>query len=599
MNSLQKAIGSNPSDTQLLALKNLSNCIQSAASVVSSASTALGVEHADHVSIAHSSEFGDLFPSEPGETMLRWMSSNTVYGFEEEPTAEPSSRQHKVRSDYPRPVEGSPEPEQYDSDTDLEIEIVQALLKRGKEKFQAKDFGAAERLFHNCLTRISSNLSMVSLHHIPRSKTEIKTLLLDVYLAEEKWDEAQSLLLEKIGVGSRDKSSDNGRVLKDILTLIDVLIHKSSYAEAHLYGRRALKGYRKMGLEGVSGVESSLKALMRICHMNGDWDEGDAYAEILSDFLQLNPSNSNSTGAAESNAQRSESPSPLQNPRDGPPEERKQETNRSDSEKLLNTVSLDIMATNQMLSDFGPIQIPRIAPEKAGQYAALFEKSPAQNGVLLIEDAKLIFERSGLPTENQCPTTLRKSMQDSPQQPPALVPDLLTESPHLCSIIGEENPHPKTVSKLALKEMSSPKLDRTPPTSSSDANKEWTMDRVLLWLASNQFSSDWQETFKYLNIYGSTFLGLGSGYGGRGTLGMLHQQVFPRLAMECSASGTGWDQVKERAEGKRIRRLIRGIVTGKAHVVTDLPKGLPLLELTSGILRLPSSSPSLKYSLYR
>jgi mitogen-activated protein kinase kinase kinase len=190
-------------------------------------------------------------------------------------------------------------------------------------------------------------------------------------------------------------------------------------------------------------------------------------------------------------------------------------------------------------------------------------------------------------------------MQDSPQQPPALVPDLLTESPHLCSIIGEENPHPKTVSKSALKDMSSPKLDRTPPTSSSDADKEWTMDRVLLWLASNQFSSDWQETFRYLNIYGSTFLGLGSGYGGRGTLGMLHQQVFPRLAMECSASGTGWDQVKERAEGKRIRRLITGIATGKARVVTDLPKGLPLLELTTGILRLPSSSPSLKYSLYR
>jgi hypothetical protein len=594
MTSLQKAIGSNPSDTQLIALKNLSNCIQSAASVVSSASTTLGVEHADHVSVAHSSDFGGLFPSEPGETMLRWMSSNTVYEFEEEPTAEPSSRQHKVRSDYPRPVEGSPEPEQSDSDTDLEMEIVQALLKRGKEKFQAKDFGAAERLFRNCLTRISSNLSMLSLHHIPRSKTEIMTLLLDVYLAKEKWDEAQSLLLEKIGIGSQDKSSDNGRVLKDILTLIDVLIHKSSYAEAHLYGRRALKGYRKMGLEGVPGVESSLKALMRICHANGNWDEGDAYAEILSDFLQLNPPNSNSTGAAESNAQRPESPSPVQNPRDGSPEASKQETNRSDGEKLLNTVSLDVMTTNQMQSDFGPIQIPQIAPEKAGQYAALFEKSPAQNGVLLIEDAKLIFERSGLPSENQCPTTLRKPMPDSPQQPPALVPDLLTESPHLCSIIDKEKVPSKTLSNTALKDMSSPKLDRTPPISSSDADKEWTMDRVLLWLASNQCSSDWQETFKHLNIHGSIFLGLGSGYGGRGSLGILHQQAFPRLAKECSTSGTLWDQVRERAEGKRIRRLIKGIVTGKARVVTDLSKRFTLLDLTSGILRRPPSSPLLK-----
>jgi hypothetical protein len=120
------------------------------------------------------------------------------------------------------------------------------------------------------------------------------------------------------------KQGDNGGVLKDILTLIDVLIHKSSYAEAHLYGRRALKGYRKMGLEGVPGVESSLKALIRICHVNANHDEADAYAEILSDFLRLNPSNSNSTGAAESNAQRPESPSPVQSSRDGRPEERKQ-----------------------------------------------------------------------------------------------------------------------------------------------------------------------------------------------------------------------------------------------------------------------------------
>jgi mitogen-activated protein kinase kinase kinase len=102
------------------------------------------------------------------------------------------------------------------------------------------------------------------------------------------------------------------------------------------------------------------------------------------------------------------------------------------------------------------------------------------------------------------------------------------------------------------------------PISPSDAGREWTMDRVLLWLTNNQFSKDWQETFKYLNICGSVFLELGSGHGGRGNFGMMHQQVYPRLAKECSSSGTGWDQAREREEGKRMRRLIRGIVTGRA-----------------------------------
>ncbi|KUJ10630.1 uncharacterized protein LY89DRAFT_700587 [Mollisia scopiformis] len=106
------------------------------------------------------------------------------------------------------------------------------------------------------------------------------------------------------------------------------------------------------------------------------------------------------------------------------------------------------------------------------------------------------------------------------------------------------------------------------PISPNDAGLEWTMDRVLLWLANNQFSKDWQATFKYLNICGSVFLELGSGHGGRGNFGMMHQQVYPRLAKECSNSGTGWDQAREREEGKRMRRLIRGIVTGRAPDVT-------------------------------
>jgi mitogen-activated protein kinase kinase kinase len=102
------------------------------------------------------------------------------------------------------------------------------------------------------------------------------------------------------------------------------------------------------------------------------------------------------------------------------------------------------------------------------------------------------------------------------------------------------------------------------PVSPHDASSQWTMERVLLWLTNNNFSKDWQETFKALNIYGSVFLELGGRHGGRGNFGMMHQQVYPRLAKECSGSGTGWDQAREREEGKRMRRLIRSIVTGRS-----------------------------------
>ncbi|KAF5022428.1 hypothetical protein F66182_5513 [Fusarium sp. NRRL 66182] len=111
----------------------------------------------------------------------------------------------------------------------------------------------------------------------------------------------------------------------------------------------------------------------------------------------------------------------------------------------------------------------------------------------------------------------------------------------------------------------------TPPGSiPPEIAAQWPLDTVLIWLAKNQFSIDWQETFRALNLHGAQFLELGSGHGGRGNFGMMHQQVYPRLAQECTNSRTGWDQPREREEGKRMRRLIRSIVTGRPADVSKV-----------------------------
>ncbi|PTB69179.1 protein kinase, partial [Trichoderma citrinoviride] len=70
------------------------------------------------------------------------------------------------------------------------------------------------------------------------------------------------------------------------------------------------------------------------------------------------------------------------------------------------------------------------------------------------------------------------------------------------------------------------------PSAPTTATAQWPLDKVLLWLAQNQS----------LNL----------AHGGRGNFGMMHQRV-----------GTGWDQPREREEGKRMRRLIRSVVTGR------------------------------------
>ncbi|MCJ1244254.1 hypothetical protein MMC30_001452 [Trapelia coarctata] len=47
----------------------------------------------------------------------------------------------------------------------------------------------------------------------------------------------------------------------------------------------------------------------------------------------------------------------------------------------------------------GPIRVPPLAPEKANQYAALFEESGAQDGLLSGATAKQIFDRAQLPND--------------------------------------------------------------------------------------------------------------------------------------------------------------------------------------------------------
>ncbi|KAK0650782.1 MAP kinase kinase kinase mkh1 [Lasiodiplodia hormozganensis] len=103
------------------------------------------------------------------------------------------------------------------------------------------------------------------------------------------------------------------------------------------------------------------------------------------------------------------------------------------------------------------------------------------------------------------------------------------------------------------------------PLSPSDPAWQWPLDRVLIWLATNGFSNDWQETFKQLDLHGSAFLDLGRGHGNKGNVAMMHQTIFPKLAEISKASGTNWELSRDRDEGKRLRRLVRSIVDNGGH----------------------------------
>ena len=135
--------------------------------------------------------------------------------------------------------------------------------------------------------------------------------------------------------------------------------------------------------------------------------------------------------------------------------------------------------------------------------------------------------------------------------------------------------------------------------SPNDPSLKWPLDKVLVWLAVNGFSNDWQETFKGLDIHGSDFLDLGRGNNGRGNFGMMHQLVYPRLARECGKSGSGWNQDRERNEGRRMRRLVRKIaegtegapVGGGGHARRESTSMAPSASTDGGVESSPNQTP--------
>lgn len=288
MGSLEERVDSTSKHEELVVLANLRNCVQSAASVVSSASTSLGIDHSEHFSVTYGSEFEDCFPSQPSPTMLRWISSNTVYEFSENQDAETNRVEEK--NVFGKPINTSDVTDELhnsDSDSDLEHEIVQALAHRGKEKLASGDTRGAERLFRNCLSRIPSSGPVSSL--LRSSRTEVIGILVEIYQKQEKWAEAQTLLIQKMALGSRGTSVADEEGLFDMLTLVEVLLRREAYSESLLYGRRALKGYRKLGRAGHHGVERALELLVETCHADGNADDEEAYSIVLAKHLSAKP----------------------------------------------------------------------------------------------------------------------------------------------------------------------------------------------------------------------------------------------------------------------------------------------------------------------
>jgi hypothetical protein len=259
-------------------MSNLRECVQSAADVVSTASSTLTVDVVDRTSVRHGSDFGDVFLKDTNETMLRWMSSNTVYEFEDMvPHPDPSEASTgDAITEY-----------QSDSDSDLETEMIKALFKSAKMLKEDGDLHGAGRKLRNCLTRLSTTASTVSLTSLKNaaasgvSKLEVLELLLDTYCILESWSKAQQVMAEKLSITEKQVGKKDELYLWETLKLAELMAKSNEYDAAQLQGRRSLRGFKKLGEAGYYGYEQCVLFLIKLCNSEELVDEEEAYAALL------------------------------------------------------------------------------------------------------------------------------------------------------------------------------------------------------------------------------------------------------------------------------------------------------------------------------
>lgn len=114
--------------TQIRTLDNLRNCLKSAASIVSSASTAYGYEIGGQGDTVYDSDFGDVFLSQPSDFTLDWIELNRITEVDEASNNQSVSTgpERLWHSTLTNPLVN------WDSDGEEELDFIQALSRTFK-----------------------------------------------------------------------------------------------------------------------------------------------------------------------------------------------------------------------------------------------------------------------------------------------------------------------------------------------------------------------------------------------------------------------------------------------------------------------------------
>ena len=268
---LQSMVLSQQDEIKVLAMSNLRACVRSAATIVSSASTAIpSLKAVQTPCTVPGSELEDCLPKDEKIALSRWWESNTIYDFDE-PAALPTP--HSIADLTPLCDGGHCS----DSDSDFENEVVDDLFAQSRVELEVGDVGRAKSLLLSCLSRIPDTRH--GRHLIKR--LDVMDALVQLHTEQQEWTLAQKILTEKMAITERQYGKTDPHFLQDVISLAKISQSKGDIVEAKLHARRAWKGYKKAHDDRGRMQRRCLDLLIELCQPGHDDDDRVAYEVLL------------------------------------------------------------------------------------------------------------------------------------------------------------------------------------------------------------------------------------------------------------------------------------------------------------------------------
>lgn len=273
IDDLQGMIRTSQNDTEVTVVSHLRDCVQSAASTISSATTIISARQSEEDDYdPDASDFGDCFPSHQNLTISRWMASGTISEYEEVAALGPVPESIADLSvvDHEQDVA--------DSDDELEDEMTCSLLESAKQKSIKGDSKGAEKNLLYCLGRINAK-DAISRHRLLLTHLEAVQRLYVIYYGRQQWDAAQQVLSQKLELLKQSKGQQGLEFLNDVLNLAHLMLKQNNITAAQLHARQALRGYRR--LKSQDDAKNCLRLLIQLCEREENENDAHAYSVML------------------------------------------------------------------------------------------------------------------------------------------------------------------------------------------------------------------------------------------------------------------------------------------------------------------------------